>query len=111
MALSNTKKVIIALVLLVLAFFAYTFFFKKSSSPDSALLVSTIGPEAGVGREFIVLLAELNSLKLDDSFFDDPVFKSLSDFGKVIDPEPAGRNNPFQPLSAVSSGSATYRDR
>lgn len=59
-----------------------------SSSGESAL-------DSSVGRDLLVLLAQLKTTKLNTSIFDDPLFVSLQDFGVAIAPQPVGRRNPF----------------
>jgi len=54
-------------------------------------------------REIISLLLELRAIKLDSELFESNVFKSLKDFGVVLEPEPVGRVNPFAPLGAELS--------
>jgi hypothetical protein len=61
---------------------------------------------AAMGQELLSALALLKTISLDTSFFSDVAFKSLSDWGKVVPPQPVGRRNPFAPLSAGSGGAA-----
>jgi hypothetical protein len=51
-----------------------------------------------ISRDLIVTLSNLNTIRLDDSIFTDPVFLSLSDFGVQIPLQPVGRRNPFAPF-------------
>jgi len=96
--LLKNRKVVITALVVILAFFAYTYFFKPDTS-DSVLISSTDATGGlAQGREIIALLTDLKSLKLDESIFQDPVFRSLEDFTLPIDPEPQGRTNPFAPL-------------
>lgn len=46
----------------------------------------------------VEMLGRLSSLKLDRSFFDSPLFKTLQDFGVEVVVEPKGRPNPFAPI-------------
>ncbi len=79
----------------------YQFFFAPPN--EKALTVVTEGPASGPDQELIALLLELRGLTLDGVLFEDPVFRSLEDFGKELVTEPVGRINPFAPLG----GSAT----
>ena len=45
------------------------------------------------------LLQKIESITIDDAIFSDPVFRSLSDFSQTISKEPAGRLDPFAPIS------------
>jgi len=51
-----------------------------------------------VSRELVITLSNLNTIRLDDSIFKDPVFLSLSDFGVQIPLQNVGRRNPFAPF-------------
>ena len=51
-----------------------------------------------VGRSTLETLLKLRSLSLDDSLFEDKVFKSLIDFSVELQEQPMGRNNPFAPI-------------
>lgn len=53
-----------------------------------------------LGQELLAALALLKTISLDTAFFDDAAYRSLSDWSKVVPPQPVGRRNPFAPLSA-----------
>lgn len=59
-----------------------------------------------LGQELLAALALLKTISLDTTFFSDDVFESLSDWGKIVSPQPVGRRNPFAPLSAGTGGAA-----
>ncbi len=46
----------------------------------------------------VEMLSRLSSLKLERSFFDSPLFRTLQDFGIEVVVEPKGRPNPFAPI-------------
>jgi hypothetical protein len=94
------KNIILGAVLVVLAFFAYSYFFTGPSTP--ALSSSAPSQTATVDQDLISLLGTLKTIKLDDSLFADPAFKSLDDFSQALVPEAAGRTNPFAPISSPS---------
>jgi hypothetical protein len=75
----------------------YTLFFASSSAPVVSV---TTTPGAGPDQDLVALLFQLRGIRLDNSVFADPVFKSLQDFGKDLVQEPVGRQNPFAPLNA-----------
>jgi hypothetical protein len=105
---SKLKKIIIAIVVLVLVYFGYSMFFKKSS--DNGQLISGTRNLAGtnysetqqLGSQITAALIQIESLNLDRSIFQNPIYRSLLDRSEPISPEPSGRRNPFAPLSDTS---------
>lgn len=95
--LRKYQTLVLFVVVVAVLYGGYQFFFAPSNEP--ALSVSA---EAGVDapdQELIALLLQLKSIHLDDSLFNDNLFKSLIDFGKDLVSEPVGRTNPFAPFS------------
>lgn len=92
----------------VLAAVLLLFFVGSGSEPGVSggpvspyLSVAPAAPSsAALGEDLLTALALLKTISLDTSVFTDPVFESLSDWGKAIPPQPAGRRNPFAPLGA-----------
>ncbi|MBI2175217.1 MAG: hypothetical protein HYU35_00585 [Parcubacteria group bacterium] len=86
-----------ALVLAILGLGVY-WYLGRTGTPDVA--VQSVGVNQTAPQDqFVALLASLSSLKLDTSFFQDPVFDRLVDFGaRVSLPSSRGRRNPFAPL-------------
>ncbi|MDP4020989.1 MAG: hypothetical protein Q8P58_03045 [Candidatus Adlerbacteria bacterium] len=82
-------------VVVILAAFVYFMFL---SGPSEEVTVVTQDETSNVSRELIITLSNLNTIRLDDSIFKDPVFLSLSDFGVQIPLQNVGRRNPFAPL-------------
>ena len=70
-----------------------------TSSADSAVTPAS--------QELLVTLANLNTIKLDATVFNDPAFASLTDFGVTIPPQPAGRRNPFLSTTGSAQTSST----
>lgn len=101
----NYKKIIIAGVI-IFAVFAYVNVpQKETQAQESALVVPDTASPDGTnqkGREILALLADLKSVRLDDSIFSDPVFQSLQDTSVELVLEPKGRPNPFAPLGQDS---------
>lgn len=101
---SYIKNSIVIIGVAFLLWVGYVTFLKKEASvnPNTTLVSENIldgeSPQAQSGREILTLLLNLKSLKLDASIFNDPVFKSLVDFGQSIPERPHGRNNPFAPI-------------
>jgi hypothetical protein len=88
------NRMYIGIVLLLAAgFWVYMTYFTGSSG--ELLTSNTSSP---LSQDVLLTLSNLNTLKLDDSIFSDPVFTSLSDYSVAIPPEAAGRRNPFAPF-------------
>lgn len=106
---SELKNIIIFVAILAGLYFAYTFFFSDNSTP-----VATISPEGSggdVGANILPLLLQLKTIKLDQTVFADPIFKSLQNFSVDLPIEGTGRPDPFAPVdqSAVPQGSINVR--
>ena len=54
-------------------------------------------------RRTQIILQQMNSVKMDDSFFKSAAFASLEDFGITVQPEAFKRSNPFAPFGADAS--------
>ena len=90
----------IVLVIPVLVFLGYYFW---NSGSDSELL-SLVAPQEGqqeYGKEAKAALAELKSITMDGSLFEDPVYKSLQEFHVDVSPAVLGRSYPFSTPDAV----------
>ena len=92
---------IVVVVLVPLAIVSGYYFWKQS---DSTSLLSLIAPSLmarpceevnDVGAKVTVALATLNTIKLDNSIFTDPVYNSLRDFSVIIATTTIGRDYPF----------------
>lgn len=94
------KKTIVifgVVAVLLLGFFFYSL--SDSRQEPAQITVRSVSPlDSALGRELLSALAELKTTRLDTSIFEDPVFKSLEDFGVIIAPLPVGRRNPFAPF-------------
>lgn len=99
---SRTKKIIIVATLIIVLFFLYSYLSHKNDNADE-LLADSSGLDSNIGNEFIALLAKIKAIKLDESFFTSAAFESLKDSRVTIDPQPAGRMNPFAPIGAPDS--------
>ena len=93
------KKIILYAGIAILAFVAYSIFFKGDDAPQSVSPL-TVELTAGqdVGGDLVALLLKLQVLQLNTAALQNPVFRSLRDFGQDIPLEPVGRPNPFAPL-------------
>lgn len=108
---SNLRNIIIACAVIIGAFFGYSYFFGGDQNNGAALSVSTPSPESTVGRDLLIILANLQTLRLDDSVFRNPAFQALKNFRVELSPEPVGRENPFAPLSGSSVSGSNIKIR
>ncbi len=93
--LKDNKMLTLGGVVVILAAFLYFMF--SSDSPEEGAVVAQ-EENNNVSRELVITLSNLNTIRLDASIFDDPVFLSLSDFGVQIPLQNVGRRNPFAPF-------------
>ncbi|OGC88116.1 hypothetical protein A2419_01440 [Candidatus Adlerbacteria bacterium RIFOXYC1_FULL_48_26] len=88
-------------VIILAAFIILAFLFYSWSNPSSAV-TNTNSEGSQMGQALLITLAGLNTIRLDGEIFTDPVFVSLTDFGVIIPPQPAGRRNPFLPTGTAN---------
>ena len=98
----DDKKVqfIIGGMLIVILFLGWVIFGRIPAVTDGNLL-SEVGEdpiEDILGRELLLSLEKMKSVKLDTSFFSDPVYLSLNDISIEVPQMLSGRRNPFAPL-------------
>lgn len=93
---SKYKNIFLIIIIAALLYFLYTYFF-DSQDGDKPLVSSThnTSQSALVGKEFLATLLELRSLDLDSTIFEERFFVILRDFSQEVEPQPAGRPNPF----------------
>lgn len=112
--LGTIKKVIILVLILGGSYVAYSMF---SEDPTTAsLLKSEVATETDQdAAEIIKTINQINTLKLDRSVFDDPIFRTLVDRSEKLDLQPKGRVNPFAPIgptvATTTTSSATTTNR
>ena len=92
--LKDNKTYIILVLLAVVGIWFYMAYFSKPSSSPT-LSEQTLSP---LSQDILTTLASLNTIKLDNTIFTDPLFTSLTDYGVPISPQNAGRRNPFAPI-------------
>lgn len=78
----------------------------QGSGSSSSVISSQPAATSADEKELVETLLALRSVTLDGTIFTEPAFMSLRDFGTQIVPEPAGRPNPFAPLSGNSVSQA-----
>ena len=100
----------LALVLIAILIAGGIWYGLSQPSPSSSASLVTTQAAAGTDPASATLVSTLLSLRavtLDGTIFSDPSFISLKDFTTAIVPEPVGRSDPFAPLSASASASAS----
>lgn len=112
------RNIGIGILVIVVIAGAYVFLVRGNTGSE-LLLTATSGPSpvapggslptgvAGIGsqdlREITTILNELKSISIDGALFENPAFRSLTDFHLEIAPQPQGRANPFLPGEGVKS--------
>lgn len=102
------KNIIIFVSIAIILILIYIFFIKKD--PEEAALVSSLdtqvvvdtsipGSSAAIAQDFLTLLLNVKTIRLNDAIFSDPAFASLHDSSITLIPDGnEGRPNPFAPL-------------
>lgn len=91
------KTLILIVAIVIIAGVAYTILF--GGGDDALLTAESPGNTASAEESnLLTLLLDLREVKLDESIFSDPVFRSLEDFSQDLVSEPVGRENPFAPI-------------
>lgn len=103
----NIKNIVIFVVVAIALYGGYTYFFGGTPDvQDPGVLSSQGDPNATAsldgndpGQEFLAILLNLKTIKLDQSVFNSNSFTHLQDFTRVIAPATnVGRPNPFAPI-------------
>lgn len=103
--MSSNKILFAGLGVAVAVTAVYFFFLRNDEAIGPALSTGSdtdiaLSAGAQAGREFLRLLQELDSIKLEPDILADPSFMSLQDFRVEPAPQPVGRQNPFAPAGA-----------
>lgn len=99
--ISSKSLITIVVIASVIGSFLYFFVIKEPTVPDPNLESFSV-EQIQIQSELLSTLRNIQSIRLDRSLFDDPVFKSLVDFGQPLVGEPVGRANPFAPIEVVN---------
>lgn len=107
---STIKNIIILVAVAVVLILAYVFFLKPapevapltSTSPTTNTTNATGGAVIPMsGTDFLAMLLNVKSIRLDDTIFSDPAFISLHDSSiELINDGTEGRPNPFAPIGS-----------
>ena len=100
------KKSTIIITLIIVAAAGVYLYYEGNPLPQSSSTLDATSGAATVGTQVLNLLNQIRSLKIDDSLFTDPGYRTLRDYSVSIPPENVGRANPFAPIpgSAVPAG-------
>jgi hypothetical protein len=101
--IKQNKLLSIVAALFIFGITFYTFTSSGGNSGSSALLNTSDVSNSAASQQLLVTLANLHTIRLDGTIFNDPVYLSLTDYGVVIAPENVGRRNPFVPFSGTST--------
>ena len=98
----RNKLLLIVIIIVVIggAWYGLT-----SSSSGSAAVLSSSGPDTSGDEAIISSLQSLQAISLSGTIFSDPAYKTLKDYTTAIVPVPAGRADPFAPISAAAQSS------
>jgi hypothetical protein len=100
----NLKNIIILFVIILMAFAGYYMYsqqginelsFESGSSFDQSIITNT--------EIFIKRRAALESINLDISVLENPIFLSLQDYTSGVASLPTGRENPFEEREDVEA--------
>ncbi len=111
----SSKGTYIALIVIVIVSIGLYFYFKgdPASEVDGVSSFENPAPlssEAAVlGGRVLNLLAQINSLKIDETLFDSVAYKSLVDYTITVPPQPVGRPNPFAPFAGSVPPASSIR--
>ena len=101
--LNKYKNLIIIALIIGVGLIVYSFV-KKPATVESMLEVTQNQEGAQVlGDEITAAIEQIQSLKLDDTIFKDPIFVNLIDHSKPIEKQNVGRDNPFAPIGSVNT--------
>ena len=105
------KNALLFLGIAVVLILVYVFLFRGDNKDEADLVSSSATPvptsanpseaNSALARDFLSLLLNIKSIKLDDSIFSDPAFLTLRDSSIVLVPDGnEGRPNPFAPIGS-----------
>ncbi len=104
---SSSKSIYIVVGVLIV--FAIGYFYFQGSKPVDNGALQELVPTDDVAARVVSLLNQIQSLKIDATFFDDEAYQSLIDHTQQIPEVPVGRPNPFAPLPGGAVSSTTRR--
>jgi hypothetical protein len=103
---ANNKLITVVASIAILGALWFGF---SGSSPSPAILgtENAAGAVSDEDKDIVEKLLKLRSVTLSGTIFASKTFQGLKDFSTEITQEPVGRADPFAPLAAPSSQSAS----
>lgn len=89
------KNIVIIVGLLLLVLLGYYLFVIERNSTLQTGVGTAFGQAELETQEFLLRLEELQKITISTAVFQDPRFRSLTDFSTVVEQVPAGRSTPF----------------
>lgn len=96
--MKNRQNILMIVLVIIIIITAYIWYGYVRSKPSEIVVRSSEGvvPEA---QGLLTLLQAIEKVRIDTSFFEDPVYNTLEDLSPpIIVPETRGRANPFASL-------------
>ncbi len=96
----NLNTIFLTVAALLVAGGLYWYFFM--GAPDEQSL-SAGAVQSQAQAQFETLIGQLDPITFDLTILRDPRFTALTDLSTPIEPESAGRTDPFAPITGVSA--------
>src|SRR5689334_8114042 len=93
--IKKNMGIVLGILVVIGALVVYLNFFAGKSTD----LLTSSSADIAASQEILSILTSLNTIKLDNAIFTNPVFQSLTSYGVELAPENVGRRNPFEPLN------------
>jgi hypothetical protein len=115
----HTTLIVFAIILFIGALFVYFShgISSEAADPTTSSLASSASGMPSINSSsdsisaetaFLANLSSITRIKIDSSFFSNPLFQALRDNSVAVIPVVPGRSNPFAPVDAtVTTGAAT----
>ncbi len=95
----SKKGIIAGIIILVILALVYFYISGGYAPADNGSLSEAPTAESeAVGVRTLSLLNQIKSLHIDKAMFDDPAYRTLTDYSITIPEVPVGRANPFAPI-------------
>jgi hypothetical protein len=101
----RNKLFIVVIVIIVAAIAWYGLASSAAPAPTGAL--TSAGADTSGDSQIVSTLLTLQAITLSGTIFTDPAYPTLKDFTTAIVPVPAGRPDPFAPISVSAAPSAS----
>ena len=103
---SSSKGTVIVLIIIIIITLSLFFYFKGKPTDNSISSLEVLGGQTDADSaqakvasdKVIILLNQINALKIDGAIFKSAVYKSLVDYTVAVPEQNVGRPNPFAPV-------------